>query len=157
MNKNKNISCPFCQDDIYELSFLESENFYVIYNNAPILPGHSLVISKYHVESMFELNDSEITELVLLSIRASKLVLKVFNSESFDWTVQEKPEAGQTISHLHLHILPRKDKDLPSPGDWYPLLRQSEQGEYLDSEDRQKFTRQQIIEIVNHIKKYSEY
>ena len=37
---------------------------------------------------------------------------------------QEREEAGQTIDHMHMHIIPRKSHDLKTPGEWYPKLKQ---------------------------------
>lgn len=152
--RNKLDGCVFCGDNISEAAFMESENFWVIYNHAPILPGHSLVIPKSHIESLLDLNANEVNEFVQLSLEAAKIILKVFKADSFNWTVQEKPAAGQTISHLHLHIFPRHDKDLPNPGDWYPLLKNAEMNEYIDSNKRQKLSRKQVVDIVKAIKKH---
>ncbi|MBS1594099.1 MAG: HIT family protein [Bacteroidetes bacterium] len=152
----KSPTCPFCKDDIKDIAFLESENFYVIYNYAPILPGHSLVIPKNHIQSLLELDENQHLEFFQLSLKAAKLILKVFNADSFNWTVQEKPPAGQSIPHLHLHIFPRHEHDLPNPGDWYPLLKENEKAQYIDSDSdkRVKLSRQEQIDIVNHIKTF---
>lgn len=154
--RHKKNNCPFCASNISEISFMESDNFWVIYNHAPILPGHSLVIPKCHIESLLELTDEEQYEFVHLSINAAKNILKVFKADSFNWTVQEKPAAGQTIPHLHLHIFPRYENDLPKPGDWYPLLRQSEESQYIDSAKRKRFTREELVDIVGKIKNQLE-
>ncbi len=147
-------NCPFCNEKVLDTAFMESENFLVIYNNAPILPGHSLVIPKNHIESLLELDQTELFEFTQLSIKAAKVILKVFKADSFNWTIQEKPAAGQTIPHLHLHIFPRHDNDLPNPGDWYPILKSSEEEQHknIDSEKRSKYNSQEIIKIVNYIK-----
>lgn len=151
--KYKVNDCPFCNDNINEMAFLESKNFFVIYNNSPILPGHSLVIPKFHIESLLNLTEKEQNELVNISIKAAKLILKVFNAESFNWTIQERPAAGQTVQHLHLHIFPRHENDLPAPGDWYPLLKQNEENQTIDNENRQRLSEKEVREIVKNIKK----
>lgn len=145
--------CPFCRDDIEDIAFMQSSNFWVIYNQSPILPGHSLVIPKFHIESLLDLDDSMLKEFINLSIEAAKNILKVFNADSFNWTIQEKPAAGQTIKHLHLHVFPRHENDLKHPGDWYPLLKQMEDSTYIDSNERYKFTQNELVQIVNDIKK----
>lgn len=145
-------NCPFCKNDIPNIAFMESENFLVIYNHAPILPGHSLVIPKNHIESLLDLDENELFEFIQLSTKAAKHILKVFKADSFNWTVQEKPAAGQTIPHLHLHIFPRHNNDLPNPGDWYPILSESEDSQYIDSEKRQRLTNTELDKIVAHIK-----
>lgn len=150
--KHKVDNCPFCSSDIPEIAFMESQNFWVVYNHAPILPGHSLVIPKNHIESLLELDEQELFEFIQLSTKAAKLILKVFNAESFNWTVQEKPAAGQTIPHLHLHIFPRHENDLPNPGDWYPILKENEESHYIDSNKRPRLTRNELVEVVKNIR-----
>jgi len=146
-------NCPFCVKEIKEVSFAESKNFLAIYNNAPILPGHSLIISKSHIESVLDLTSDTRSEMMELSMESIKILRKVFGSESFDWTIQEGTEAGQSIPHLHLHLIPRKKKDLPNPGDWYPLLEKAAEEQHIESENRSKLTFNQMKEVVNNIKK----
>lgn len=144
--------CPFCRIQ-KEAVFAESEHFLALYNIAPILPGHSLVIPKRHVESLMDLNDSELSEFMIFGRNVAKILIKAFKTPSFNWTIQEKEEAGQTIAHLHMHIIPRKQGDLPQPGDWYPLL-QKNQSEVIDSTSRTRLTVQQIREMVSYIKQF---
>ncbi len=114
--------CPFCATGISDLGFMESDRFRVIVNAAPVLPGHSLVIPKRHVESLLALDDGEVTEMVKLSRRAVTLLTRTHHADGFDWTIQESEAAGQSVPHLHLHLIPRTKGDLPDPGDWYPRL-----------------------------------
>lgn len=155
MQKERRKDCPFCQNDIKEISFIESTNFCAIYNQAPILPGHSLIIPKYHVESLLFLSNEEISEMVNLSRKALKILQVAFNTTEFNWTIQEGANAGQTVFHLHLHLIPRTKHDLPKPGDWYPLLINSEDDNHIDSVKRRKLTQQQLINIANHLKSIS--
>ncbi|GFO82751.1 MAG: hypothetical protein A49_23780 [Methyloceanibacter sp.] len=74
-----------------------------------------------------------------------------FGTSAFNWTIQEGAAAGQTIRHLHMHLIPRKAGDLPHPGDWYPRLTESENG-LIDSSRRQQLTREQLREIARRIK-----
>src|SRR4051812_9287501 len=119
MSKTK--ICPFCSKKTEE-AFLETTNFIAIYNIAPVLPGHSLVIPKKHIESLFELTDEETGELMILGKKVASLLSKVLNTDAFDWAIQEKEAAGQSVLHLHMHVVPRKIGDLPNPGDWYQAL-----------------------------------
>ncbi len=94
MKNIKSANCPFCNSDIASTVFIESLNFYVIYNHAPILPGHSLVIPKSHIESLLDLTEAEQSELIQISTHAARSILKVFNADSFNLTIQEKPAAS---------------------------------------------------------------
>ena len=114
--------CPFCDESVPEITFLESPGFRAITNIAPILPGHSLIVPKRHVESLLALSDDEVAEMVQISRKAVALLMRFYGSTGFDWTIQESQAAGQSIPHLHLHLIPRRDGDLPNPGDWYARL-----------------------------------
>ena len=143
--------CPFCNPDRRRAQFAEAGNFLAIYNIAPILPGHSLIIPRWHVQSLMELDDDEICEMVLFSRNVVRLLQKVFGATGFNWTIQEGEEAGQTVPHLHLHLIPRMPGDLPRPGDWYPKLVESEE-KIIDSEARPRLTPEQMDRIVSKIK-----
>lgn len=143
--------CPFCRHDIDEISFVESAHFRAIYNVAPILPGHALIIPKLHVESVMDLSEAEFCEFMLLGKTAIRILEKVFLTTGFNWTIQEGEAAGQEVRHLHLHVIPRKGGDLPTPGGWYPILKRHE-SEIIDSVQRPRLTDQQLRSVVAHIR-----
>ena len=80
------------------------------------------------------------------------MLMKVFSAKAFDWTIQEGSEAGQSVLHTHLHLIPRKENDLPDPGDWYPKLNQLSQSERIDSSDRFKLPFSELTRIADYIK-----
>ncbi|HKZ85432.1 MAG TPA: HIT family protein [Anaerolineae bacterium] len=116
------MKCPFCAPVVADITFMESDRFRAVVNVAPILPGHSLIIPKRHVESLLDLGDDEVAEMVKLSRPAIALLMRFYGSDGFDWTIQESEAAGQSVPHLHLHLIPRTRGDLPDPGDWYARL-----------------------------------
>ena len=136
MKPNEN--CPFCEPNRRRAVFLENEAFAALYNGAPILPGHSLVIPQRHVTSVMELSDEALAGLFLFARRVARLLADVYHCDSFDWTVQDGESAGQTVAHLHVHIIPRQTGDLPHPGDWYPKLIDSDGRPRLSWEDFEK-------------------
>lgn len=145
------MNCPFCEQGIGWQAFLSSENFLVIYNRSPILPGHSLIIPKAHYISLLDLPRSVASEMMGLSVHAARWLMQVFHAAGFDWTIQDGEAAGQTVGHLHLHLIPRKANDLPDPGDWYKAMEQPEYGP-IDSVMRPRFSEAQLIEIAQRIK-----
>jgi bis(5'-adenosyl)-triphosphatase len=147
--------CPFCEPSIQDSVFVRSENFLAIYNLAPILPGHSLIIPNKHVQSVLDLNPGELTEMTLFARNVTTLLLKVFKTDAFNWSVQDKEAAGQTLAHLHMHIVLRYPGDLPYPGDWYPKIRQNF-SEILDSASRQKHSIQEMKQIVDRLRKSAD-
>lgn len=139
------MNCPFCQKTA-QYYILQSNNFAAIYNISPILPGHSLIIPKRHVESLFDLSESELAEFMRMGRDMARLLAEVFETDAFDWAIQEKEAAGQSVAHLHMHVVPRKIGDMPDPGDWYQALEKSQQTD-IDTYDKFRLSEQQLLEL----------
>lgn len=150
-------SCDFCSDEIGVATFVETPLFRAAYNLAPIVPGHSLVIPKKHIQSVNGLTDEEFGKYWQFAREVTNFLLEVFETNAFDWTVQEMPEAGQTVPHLHLHVIPRVADDFPNAGDWYPRLRESRivdhAKEVIDSNDRVKLSVSERGQIAEELRR----
>jgi bis(5'-adenosyl)-triphosphatase len=135
---------------------METEHFAVIYNLSPILPGHCLIISKDHQQSMFEFSNRELSEMVILSRKLAKFLGEVFDTSAFNWAIQEREAAGQSVAHFHMHVVPRTIGDLEHPGAWYSALERSEELP-IDSSDRFRLTRPQLTELTQRLKKRAKF
>jgi len=144
-------NCLFCRKEIIEKSFYTTLRFSALYNIAPILPGHSLIITNKHYESLTELSDHELGEMMVFARKITAVLKTVFNCDGFDWTIQDGVSAGQTVPHLHLHIIPRKPLDIPETNEWYIKIQQSEEG-ILDSENRTRLNDEEYSEITSRLK-----
>jgi len=118
---------------------MASSNFLAIYNLAPILTGHSLIISKRHVPSVLELDETEQSELLSFAASTTRVLMNAFRGEGFDWSVQDGKCAGQTIPHLHMHIVIRKPGDLDEAKEWHDEIIKNTQI-ILDSATREKLS-----------------
>lgn len=106
--------CPFCtlpQDRIVDQDDLAM----VIRDGFPVSPGHTLVIPKRHVASFFELSEAEIQSLMTLLKAAKNTLDKEFNSDSYNIGINDGPQAGQTVPHVHIHLIPRYQGDVQDP------------------------------------------
>lgn len=147
--------CPFDNHKVDEAEFAGTEDFAAIYNSAPVLPGHTLIIPRRHVENLLDLEDTECCRMVEFARQVTKVLLSVFEADSFDWTIQNGEAAGQTVPHVHLHIIPRYTGDLAAPGDWYPELEQmradeaaGSEGGPLDSSERPQISASERTRLV---------
>jgi diadenosine tetraphosphate (Ap4A) HIT family hydrolase len=108
------IDCPFCC--ISEARIVgENEHAVWIYDGFPVSPGHSLVIPKRHVHSFFEISEVERASLLALLDHAKGLADKTLNPNGFNIGINDGPAAGQTVSHLHIHLIPRFKEDQKDP------------------------------------------
>lgn len=146
--------CVFC-DKTSKDFFLERPGMAAIYNISPILPGHSLVIPKRHVESLFDLTDFELSSFMRLGRDVAKLLCEVFDTDAFNWAVQEKEASGQSVKHLHMHIVPRRLGDLAKPGDWYQKLEENDISG-IDTFERFQLSNEQLSELTERLRKTSK-
>jgi bis(5'-adenosyl)-triphosphatase len=117
--------CPFCTPDNLSSAFAVTGENKAICNISPILPGHSLVIPVKHMTSLFDLKEEEINAFFSFARKVTAFLCEVYACDAYDWSLQEGTEAGQSIDHLHLHIIPRKSGDLAEGEDWYGKLQHS--------------------------------
>lgn len=130
---------------------MESEYFLAIYNISPILRGHSLVIPKKHIQSLFELSEKETNEFFTFSRSVTKVLIEAFKGEGYDWSIQEGKSAGQSVPHLHLHIVVRKPGDLKKDEEWYDKVRNSER-EFLDTSGRTRLSDEEYLFYTDYLK-----
>lgn len=87
----------------------------VMRDGFPISPGHTLVIPKRHIGSFFDLNADEREDLMALLERAKVVIDAEFKPDGYNIGINDGPAAGQTVPHLHIHLIPRYKADLPDP------------------------------------------
>ena len=111
------MNCPFCTLPRERLVF-ESELAFVIRDGYPVSPGHTLVIPRRHVASFFETTSEEQASLLKLLNLARIEIGQQFKPEGFNIGINDGAAAGQTIAHLHIHLIPRYagDRDDPRGG-----------------------------------------
>ena len=103
----------------------------VIVNRKPVVPGHLLVIPKVPVKRVQDLSVDQVQDLFLSVQAAQKLTESFFQAESSTLAVQDGPDAGQTVAHVHVHVLPRKPNDFAKNDDIYEELQTHDKGENI--------------------------
>lgn len=108
------MSCLFCDRTALQV-IGSSANWDVRLDNFPAATGHALLIPKRHVASLFDLNGDEEAELPGVRRYARELVEGLLGHTPDGWTigVNEGRAAGRSIDHLHEHLIPRYDGDVP--------------------------------------------
>lgn len=96
-------------------------------NLKPIVPGHVLVCPKRVVKRFSELTTEEVADIWTLAQRIGKALEHHHRAESLTLTVQDGPAAGQTVAHVHIHILPRRKGDFEPNDKIYDEIDKSSQ------------------------------
>ena len=110
-------SCPFCEITKHDGKRIIKENdlAFVVRDGFPISEGHTLIIPKRHVASFFEIANEERQALMELLEQAQKVLDQEFKPDAYNIGINDGIEAGQTVPHLHVHLIPRYDGDVKDP------------------------------------------
>ena len=108
-------NCLFCNIEEDRIVH-EYKHFYVIRDAFPVTPLHSLIITKRHVVSYFQCTKEEHDEIPII-LDTQKTELKILDDTITDFNIGMNigEDAGQTIFHCHIHIIPRRQGDTPNP------------------------------------------
>ena len=106
--------CPFCSLPDSRV-ILASSYWLVIRDGYPISSGHTLLVPKRHIKSLFELTTDEQAEFFPLLKHAKDEIKAEFSSDAFNIGVNDGEVAGQTVMHLHVHLIPRYQGDQQDP------------------------------------------
>lgn len=118
--------CPFCNPNVITKSFANESGYYALYSHAPVTPGHSLIIPYKHVTDVFSMPENEYIELFKFARKTMMFLNTFFKTNEFDISLQQGINAGQSVEHLHLHLIPRKMNDLPAGIEWYQRLNENQ-------------------------------
>lgn len=111
------LDCLFCdyhnrdQHDI----ITEDELAYARWDNFPASEGHAEIVPKRHVESAFSLTDEEMLSVYGLMKATRQIIDSWYSPAGYTIGINEGQAAGRTIDHVHIHLIPRYEGDVPDP------------------------------------------
>ncbi|XP_069825041.1 bis(5'-adenosyl)-triphosphatase [Dendropsophus ebraccatus] len=111
------------------VTFLRTELSFALVNRKPVVPGHVLVCPLRPVKRFKDLMPEEVSDLFSTVQRVSSVVEKHFGGTSLTISIQDGPEAGQTVPHVHVHILPRRIGDFEKNDTIYQVLQDHDKEE----------------------------
>jgi len=106
--------CIFCNIPTNE-AFLENLLAVARWDKFPVNEGHVLIIPKRHVESYFDLEAYEISAMNELANITKRVIDEKFSPTGYNIGFNVGEAAGQTINHVHMHLIPRYDGDVENP------------------------------------------
>lgn len=106
------VDCIFCN---MSNVIIENELSIAFYDIYPVNEGHVLIVPKRHVNDYFSLNKDEIDSINDLLFKCKELLDKELKPDGFNIGMNCGREAGQTVFHCHVHLIPRFKGDIDDP------------------------------------------
>lgn len=107
--------CRFCLTKPSSRTMIEGAHGFVAWDRHPASEGHFLVIPYRHFSEYFEISDDEREELWRLVAEGKKLVEGKYSPDGYNIGINVGKWAGQSIPHLHIHVIPRYKGDVDNP------------------------------------------
>ena len=108
-------ACPFCTPGAERELITESATAYAIFDKYPVSTGHTLIIPKKHMADYFDLSTHSKTACWLMVDRVQQLLTERFHPDGFNVGINVGAAAGQTVPHVHIHLIPRYGGDVENP------------------------------------------
>lgn len=111
---NDCIFCKLANGVIPTNTVYEDADFRVILDANPANAGHSLVIPKKHALDIFELDAETVAKAHAVAKKAAEAIKKATGADGINILQNNGEAAGQTVSHYHIHVIPRHKGDWPA-------------------------------------------
>ncbi|WP_416198472.1 MAG: Diadenosine tetraphosphate (Ap4A) hydrolase [Sporanaerobacter sp.] len=108
------MSCLFCGREFLDI-IAENELVFAIYDKYPVNLGHVLIIPKRHYASFYESTEEELIAIYEIVQKCKEIVDSKYKPTGYNIGININESAGQTIMHLHVHMIPRYDGDVEDP------------------------------------------
>ena len=119
--------CIFCKlagGEIPTATLYEDDDFRVILDAGPATKGHCLILPKEHYADLYEIPEDLLMKAAVLAKKIAIKMTRAMNCDGFNIVQNNKPAAGRTVFHFHIHLIPRYTDDrqniLWKPGELTP-------------------------------------
>lgn len=123
---NDCIFCKIAAGEIPSATVYEDEDFRAILDIAPAHKGHTIILPKTHAANLLELDESTAAKLLPVAKRIAKALKEELGCDGINLLQNNGAAAGQSVFHLHVHVIPRYEGD--------GILPVWPQGSYEDGE-----------------------
>ena len=106
--------CIFCKlagGEIPTATLYEDDDFRVILDAGPATKGHCLILPKEHYADLYEIPEDLLMKAAVLAKKIAVKMTRAMNCDGFNIVQNNKPAAGQTVFHFHIHLIPRYTND----------------------------------------------
>ena len=107
--------CLFCNKEKQKIIY-SNKLFFVVRDSYPVTKHHTLIIPHRHISNFFDLNEDELIDLNKILKKQRKSLMDLDKDISaFNIGVNAGEDAGQSIMHCHVHLIPRRKGDIENP------------------------------------------
>ena len=108
--------CLFCKwKDEKDKIFIENKLAFARYDEFAVSKGHMLFMTKRHIKDFFETTEEERIAIFELIDKAKKLLDEKYNPDGYNIGMNCGEAAGQSVMHIHVHLIPRYKGDVQDP------------------------------------------
>ena len=107
--------CPFCKLSPKVELVCETATAVAFFDGYPVSRGHTLIIPKRHEANYFDLTDEEQQDLWHMVNHCKTILEKRFHPDGFNVGINVNQAAGQSVFHVHIHLIPRYKGDVENP------------------------------------------
>ncbi|XP_072177199.1 bis(5'-adenosyl)-triphosphatase-like [Diadema setosum] len=133
--------------------FFRSRLSFAFVNRKPVVPGHVLVSPLRPVERFHDMTCDEVADLFQSTQTVSKVIESAFKASSMSIAMQDGPDAGQTVWHVHVHILPRKPGDFQKNDDIYDEVEHHDHVNFDSSESHSWRLEDELVKEASMLRK----
>lgn len=108
-------TCPFCRLSRKVEIICETATCVAFYDGYPVSKGHALIIPKRHVASYFDLTNHEQEAINIMLLYVKQKIDERYHPDGYNIGVNINEAAGQSVFHVHMHIIPRYKGDVKNP------------------------------------------
>jgi len=108
-------NCPFCKAESEREIIASTSLSFAFFDGFPVSPGHALIIPRRHVASFFDLTKDEQQDMLKLADCVKSIIDEKYQPDGYNVGVNVGEAAGQSIFHVHMHLIPRYKGDVSNP------------------------------------------
>ena len=132
MKKDDCIFCRIANGEIPSNTVYEDEMVRVILDLNPGSKGHMLIIPKEHFDDLYELPDEYGAEVMRVAKKLAVAAKKALHADGINLVQNNEPQAGQSVMHFHMHVIPRYADETERIVCWTPAVSDPEQQKRIE-------------------------
>ena len=111
MTDSNCIFCKIANGEIPSKTLYEDDSFRVILDISPASKGHAIILPKNHAANLYELPDEDASKIMVVAKKVATALKNVLHCDGMNILQNNGEAAGQTVFHLHVHLIPRYEND----------------------------------------------